>query len=59
MGCYRTKFGIKVDNREEGMWSFGIGISHFVKETYLYINIYRWSVAIGLLYEYDDFVDEF
>ena len=57
----RVKFGVKVDKREDGMWSFGICLSHFVEETYLYINLFRWSISIGYLYDYSDdyFVDNF
>ena len=56
-----TKFGIRTDKHFKGMWSFCIGLSHFGKETYLYINFFRWSVSIGLLYEEEEeyFVDEF
>lgn len=46
-----SKFRIKTDSRPDGMWSFGIGLSHFVDETYLYINFFRWTVSIGYLYE--------
>jgi hypothetical protein len=33
------------------MWSFCIGLYHFVDETYLYINFFKWTISIGLLYE--------
>lgn len=47
----KTRFRIQIDKRPDDMWSFCIGLSHFVDETYLYINFFRWSVAIGYLYE--------
>lgn len=55
-----TKFGIRTDKYYKGMWSFGIGLSHFGKETYLYINLFKWSISIGRLYEdiEEYFVDE-
>lgn len=55
-----TKFGIRIDKRYKGMWSFGICLSHLGKETYLYINLFKWSISIGLLYEdvEEYFVDE-
>lgn len=57
---FKPKWGIKVDRREDGMWSFGIALSHFVKETYLYINVYRWCISIGYLYNFEeDWIDEF
>ena len=57
---YSTKFGISIDKHSEGMWSFGIALSHFVKETYLYINLFKWSISIGFLYiaEEEFFVDD-
>lgn len=55
-----TKFGIRAHKNFKNMWSFGIGLSHFGKETYLYIDLFKWSVSIGLLYEEEEeyFVDE-
>ena len=53
----KLRFRIKIDKNPEDMWSFCIGLSHFVKETYLFINFFRWSISIGYLYEdlsYDD-----
>lgn len=47
----KTKFRIKVDKNPESMWSFCIGVSHFVDETYLYINLFRIAIAIGYIYE--------
>lgn len=56
-----TKFSIRTNKHFKGMWSFGIGLSHFGKETYLYINFFRWCISIGFLYEEAEeyFVDEF
>lgn len=44
-----TKFRIKVDNMYKGNWSFGICLSHAWEETYLYINLFKWSISIGWL----------
>lgn len=44
-----TKFGIFLDKNQPDMWSFGIALSHWGKETYLYINFFRWCVMIGRL----------
>ena len=54
-----VKFNIRFDKRTDDMWSFGIGFSHFVKETYLWINLYKWQITIGFLYNYDEYVDYF
>ena len=51
---YNTKFGIVVDRHSKGMWSLGAGISSFGKEKYVYINLFKWSVSIGFLYEYEE-----
>lgn len=40
-------FGIKTGKRQEGTWSFCIGLSHQFDETYIYINFARWWVVIG------------
>lgn len=47
----RVRFRVKTDKCINDMWSFCIGLSHFVDETYLYISFFRWSVCIGYLYE--------
>lgn len=59
--CYNTKFRIRVDRQSKGWWSFGAAISHMQKETYLYINLFKWSISIGFLYDYEDeyFIDNF
>ena len=46
-----TRFRIKTDKYPNDMWSFSIGLSHFTDETYLHINLFKWSVSIGYLYE--------
>ena len=46
-----VRFRIKTDKHPNGMWSFGICLSHFDDETYLYVNFFKWCVSIGYLYE--------
>ena len=54
----KTRFQIVVDKHPEGLWSFGICLSHCVDETYIFINIFKLSISIGKLYKktkcYDD-----
>lgn len=45
----KAKFGIKIDKIWQGAWSFGVCLSHGFGETYLYINLFKWSISIGLL----------
>ena len=45
----KCKFGIRVDKVDKGMWSVCFGISHFFSETYLFINLIKWSISIGWL----------
>lgn len=47
----KTRFRINIDKMEKGRWSFGICLSRWYEELYIYINIFRWSIAIGKLYE--------
>lgn len=42
-------FGIRVNDMFEGAWSFGICLSHVIDETYIFINIFNKSIAIGWL----------
>ena len=46
-----TKFRVRVEKMWRGYWSFGICLSHNDDETYIFINIFKWNVAIGKLYE--------
>lgn len=46
----KTKFQIVVDKDPKGLWSFGICISHFYDETYIYLNLFKISISIGKLY---------
>jgi len=45
-----TKFRIKVDPIIQEAWSIGLCISHWYDETYLFINLLKWSISIGFLY---------
>ena len=46
----KPKFGIKIDKVWKGAWSFGICLSHGFGETYIFINLFKWSISIGLLF---------
>lgn len=45
----KDKFGVTCNKLMKGQWSIGIAITHDEYETYLYINLIKWSVAIGIL----------
>ena len=45
-----VRFRIETGKRPSG-WCFGIGLSHFYEEIYLYINFYKLFVIIGFLNE--------
>ena len=47
----KKKFQVKVTKVYKS-WSFAIGLSNSDDETYILINFYKWSIAIGRLYEY-------
>ena len=42
-------FGITIYKMCEKDWSVGICFSHSFKETYLYINLVKVSIAIGVM----------
>lgn len=55
----KTYFGARIDRMWDQMWSFGICLSHDSRETYLFINLFKFSISIGKLTkwegeEYDD-----
>ena len=39
--------GIEISKMEKGQWSFGVCFSHYFDETYLYINLIKWTITIG------------
>ena len=45
-----TEFRIVIDKQPKRVWSFGICISHFYDETYIYLNLFKISISIGKLY---------
>lgn len=47
----KLKFGIDIEKRGRGIWSFGICLSHWDDETYIYANFYRYSISIGKFYK--------
>lgn len=54
---FNTKFKIILEKLPKGKWSLGICLSHDDLETYLYINLFIWSISIGKLAVYDDQMD--
>lgn len=50
MSELKLKFGIQIDKMRKGSLALGVGFSHyFGGETYLYINLIKWSISIGML----------
>ena len=47
----KARFRIKIGKHPNNMWSLSIGLSHMEDETYLYINLFKWTICIGRLYE--------
>ncbi len=45
----KIKFRIIVEKLYEHQWSFGVGVSHWETETFLYINIFHRTIRIGKL----------
>ena len=52
-----AKFGIKVNKMRGNQFSIGICISHWDDESYMYLNLFKWTVAIGFLYNDDKVID--
>lgn len=50
MGELQTKWGIRIDKLHPfSEWSIGMCLSHWVNETYLYINLFFITISIGKL----------
>lgn len=45
----KVKFGVSVEKMYSGWWSFGVCFSHSRPETYVYINLFKWTISIGWL----------
>lgn len=50
----RLKFTIQVDKMDKNVWSLGACITHDRDETYLFLALIKWSIAIGMLRVYED-----
>lgn len=46
-----VKFGVQIEKISENQWSFGICLSHWEDETYLYINLFKRTITIGRFYK--------
>ena len=44
-------FGIIVDKNTVNMWSLGINLTHWYRETYIYINLFKWTLMVGKFYK--------
>ena len=49
MNELKVKWDIKIDKFYKNQWNFGICICHWEEETYLFINLFKWSISIGKL----------
>ena len=46
----RVRMGIEFKIHPEKVWAFGISLSHWVEETYIYISFFKWVISIGKFY---------
>lgn len=54
--CFRKKFMITVNKQYPKEWLFGANITHsWDGELYLMLYLFKVTVAIGYMYDYDDF----
>lgn len=44
------KIGIEFKTHPEKVWSFGISLSHWEDETYVYISFFKRIILIGKFY---------
>ena len=50
MNEVKLKFGITTSYLTEGYWSVSVGAYHFLQETYICIDFFKWSVSIGRMW---------
>lgn len=48
----KLKFRAKLYKLSPGTWSFGLCFSHDYDEYYIYINLFKVTIAIGFMYDY-------
>lgn len=49
----KTKFRVDAYKLDNGLWNLGFGI-HLCSmdaEKYLYVNLFKWHISIGFLYD--------
>ena len=44
-GLHLTKFQVTVDKQPKGLWSFGVCISRFHDEIYIFLNLFKISAT--------------
>lgn len=54
MGEIKSKFNIEIKKYEIDRWSFGICLSHWKDETYIFANFYKWNISIGKFRKYEE-----
>lgn len=59
MGDYKVKFVISVEKLPDHWWSFGICLYHTDDKTYIFINLFKWSISIGKLIKWKEIVQEY
>lgn len=47
----KAVWGAKVEEMIGDSWSFGVCLSHWGEETYIFINLFKWSISIGKIYK--------
>lgn len=47
MGESDVGWGVNIETMMDGQWSLGICLSHWIDETYLFINLFKWTITIG------------
>lgn len=56
---FNNRFMISVDKQYPHEWLFGINITHsWANETYVMIHLFKWSIAIGYMFDYEGWKPE-
>lgn len=45
----KARFGFRIYRMSKHDWSFGFAFTHSFNETYLYLNLIKFNIAIGFI----------
>lgn len=47
----KARFGFRIYRMSKKDWSLGVAFTHSFNETYLYLNLIKFNIVIGFLFQ--------